>query len=153
MSHPEACLRRNFRRVRCGYLVVALACGTTSYADRGADVRQAFLQLDERQVLSCLGPPSDFDYPDEHIAIWAYTYPSSSSRGLGLRGIDAVPRLDRRTREFLNHPLDSELPPGFCSHTIVMVSGKVTDLRAEARSAAGLNRNAECARTARMCVE
>ena len=153
MSHPEAGLRTNFRRVRCGLLLAALACGTTSYADRAANIRQAFLQLDERQVLSCLGPPSDFDYPDEHTALWAYTYPISKSAGLGLRGIGAGPRMDRKTREFLSHPLDSELPPGFCRLTIVLVSGKVTDLRAEARSAAGLNSNAQCAYTARRCVE
>ncbi len=153
MSHPETGLRTNFRRVRCGLLLAALACGTTSYGERAANIRQAFLQLDERQVLSCLGPPSDFDYPDEHTALWAYTYPVSNSARLGLSGIDAGPRMDRRTREFLSHPLDSELPAGFCRLTILLVAGKVTDLRAEARSAAGLNSNAECLHTARICVE
>lgn len=146
-------MRTNFHRVRCGLLLAATACATTTYGERATYIRQAFLQLNERQVLSCLGPPSDFDYPDEQTALWAYAYPTSNSAGLGLRPIDAGQRMDRRTREFLSHPLDSDVPPGFCRLTIELVAGKVVDLKAEARSSSGLNSNAECLHTARMCVE
>ena len=146
-------MRTNFRRVWCGLLLAALACTTTSYGERAARIRQAFLQLDEREVLICLGPPSDYDYPDEQTALWAYAYPTSGSAGVGTFRIGQGPTVARKTREFLTHPLDADLPAGFCRLTITLVSGQVTDLMAEGRNASGLNSDGECVYTVRICVE
>ncbi len=145
-------MRTNFRRVCCGLLLAALACGTSSYGQRAAYIRQEFLQLNDRQVLNCLGPPSDFDYPDEQKALWVYAYPLPNPAWLSERSVGAGMGMDRKIREFLNDPLDAALPAGFCRLTIELVSGRVTNLRAEARTATGLNNDSECVHTARMCL-
>lgn len=130
-----------------------VACASGSYNQRVEQIRAAFRQLDARQVLSCLGPPTDLDYPDERRARWAYVHPLADMPVTGRRGVDTGPGSARRLREFLLHPLDANLVPGYCRLTVELVDNKVTDLRAEARSSAGLNSDTACALIAAVCFQ
>lgn len=134
-------------------LFALLACASGSYNQRVEQIRAAFRHLEARQVLSCLGPPTDLDYPDEHTARWAYVHPLGDAALGGRRVVDMAPGSTRRRREFLMHPLDAKLVPGYCRLTVELVDNKVTDLRADARSAEGLNSDTACALIAAVCFQ
>jgi hypothetical protein len=134
-------------------LSALVACASGSYNQRVEQIRAAFRHLEARQVLSCLGPPTDFDYPDEHRARWVYVHPLGDMAVSGRRGVDAGPGSARRRREFLLHPLDAAVVPGYCRLTVELVDNKVTDLRADARSAEGLNSDTACALIAAICFQ
>jgi hypothetical protein len=134
-------------------LSALVACASGSYNQRVEQIRAAFRHLEARQVLSCLGPPTDFEYPDEHRARWAYVHPLGDMAVSGRRGVDAGPGSARRRREFLLHPLDAAVVPGYCRLTVELVDNKVTDLRADARSAEGLNSDTACALIAAICFQ
>ena len=146
-------MRTKLRRAGISLALAALACASASYRAELEQLRRDFRQLNERQVLSCLGPPSDFDYPDEHRALWAYVQPIAGPLGRGFNNLGAGRIMDRKLREFLTHPLRAAVVPGFCRLTLALVDGQVTDFSAEGRSAAGLNSDAACARTAKICFE
>ena len=133
--------------------LLASACATASTSQQTELLRQAFLELNGRQVLNCLGPPSDFDYPDEHRARWVYIHalPDLDARPFG----SAVPRtfLSPKVRRFLADPLNADLAPGFCRLTIQMVDGQVTDLAAEGRSSLGMRSTSQCHYRAALCLE
>ncbi len=147
-------MRTTSRRLGTWLVLFGLvACASNSYNQRVEQIRVAFRQLEARQVLSCLGPPYDSDYPDEHRARWAYVHPLGNTAVSGRRGFDTGPRSPRRVREFLLDPLDADIAPGYCRLTVELVDNKVTDLQADARSAEGLNSDTACALIAAVCFQ
>ena len=106
--------------------LLASACAIASTSQQIELLRQAFLELNGRQVLSCLGPPSDFDYPDEHRARWVYIHALPDMDAHLSGHVTQSPFLSPKIRRFLADPLNADLAPGFCRLTIQMVDGQVT---------------------------
>lgn len=132
--------------------LIALACAPNAHLARIDEVRQGLLGLNERQVLSCLGPPAAFAYPDPGRAVWAYVRPLGSSPA-------AIPRVhspqlaDRKLREFLGDPLNQPVVAGYCRLTLELADGAVTAMQVSARGPSGLNADVQCAQQADICFE
>lgn len=133
--------------------LLASACATASTSQQTELLRQAFLELNGRQVLSCLGPPSDFDYPDEHRARWVYIHALPEMDAHLSGRIAQRPFLSPKIRRFLADPLNADLAPGFCRLTIQMVDGQVTDLAAEGRTSLGMRSTSQCHYRAALCLK
>ena len=125
--HPTPGIRRAL------FALVALpgllACSTVN--DRSEQIRSGLADLDQRQILSCFGPPADFAYSDT-AAYYVYRWDLRSQ---------AV-RFDRDLAR-----------PAFCQWVFKFEGGVISMVDVEGRDGYGLRVDAQCVLLAANCIE
>lgn len=117
-----------FRGWRTLCWLAAGAClvtaGCTSLGTKSEQVRSAMLGMKERELVSCLGPPTDYMFGAEKSL---FTY-----------------RLDLRREafKFNETPLPSE--PAFCNVAFHIDQGVISDVAVRGIDLAGMNADATC---------